>query len=294
MAGKSSISRKVFMVINIFFFICIGLLCLLPFVNIFAISLSSSSAAARGSVGLLPLEFSVKSYEYVIQKPDFITALLVSVKRVALGLGIGLFLTIMTAYPLSKEKSNFRFRTFYVWYFVFTILFGGGLIPFYMIVRNLGMINTIWALVIPSSLNVFNAVILLNYFRGLPRELEESAFIDGAGHWTLLWKVYVPLSVPVLATLTLFTVVGHWNSWFDGMIFMTKPSNFPLQTYMQSIIIQPNSKILTKEAALRFRVINERTVKSAQIFIGALPVLMLYPFLQRYFITGLVLGSVKE
>jgi len=294
MAGKSSISRKVFMVINIFFFICIGLLCLLPFVNIFAISLSSSSAAARGSVGLLPLEFSVKSYEYVIQKPDFITALLVSVKRVALGLGIGLFLTIMTAYPLSKEKSNFRFRTVYVWYFVFTILFGGGLIPFYMIVRNLGMINTIWALVIPSSLNVFNAVILLNYFRGLPRELEESAFIDGAGHWTLLWKVYVPLSVPVLATLTLFTVVGHWNSWFDGMIFMTKPSNFPLQTYMQSIIIQPNSKILTKEAALRFRVINERTVKSAQIFIGALPVLMLYPFLQRYFITGLVLGSVKE
>jgi len=294
MVIKSSPSRKVFVFINAAFFVIICLVSLLPFIHVLALSFSSKAAAAKGVVLLWPVEFTHTSYGFVLQKPEFLSAIWISFKRVFLGLIVNMLMTIITAYPLSKSTSSFRFRTVYVWFFVFTMLFGGGLIPFYMIVKSMGLLDSVWALVLPGALPIFNAIILMNYFRGLPKELEESAFIDGAGHWRILWLIFIPISIPVLATLVLFTVVGHWNSWFDGMIFMTKTKNYPLQTYMQTLVIQPNSMILTQAAAKRFRFISERTVKSAQIFIGAIPVLMLYPFLQRYFITGLVLGSVKE
>lgn len=175
-----------------------------------------------------------------------------------------------------------------------TCFLAGGLIPLFMIVTNLKLTNSIWSLILPGAFPVYNVIILLNFFRQLPGEMEESAIIDGAGYWTILWRIFVPTSTPCLSTLALFTVVGHWNSWFDGLIFMNSPKDYPLQTYLQTLIVSGGSGIMTKFRAALLKYVNERTAKSAQIFIGALPVLMIYPFLQRYFMKGIVLGSVKE
>jgi putative aldouronate transport system permease protein len=181
-----------------------------------------------------------------------------------------------------------------VWIFFLTMLFSGGLIPNYMLVKQLGLQDTLWALVLPGSVPVFNVILLLNFFRGIPKELEDAAQIDGAGHWTILWRIFVPISLPVLATITLFSVVGHWNSWFDGLIYMNKLENYPLMSYMQSMIIQGNPmRSMSKEERTYFLSISDRTVKAAQIFIAAIPILLVYPFLQRYFVKGIVLGSVK-
>jgi putative aldouronate transport system permease protein len=169
------------------------------------------------------------------------------------------------------------------------------LIPFYMTVKTLGLINSIWALVLPGAIPVFNVLLLMNFFRQLPQEIEESVFLDGAGHWTNLWRIQVPLSMPAIATLILFTTVGHWNSWFDGLILMNHPKNYPLQSYLQTIVTTIEQRLtnMTAEDVKILSEINDRTTKSAQIFLAALPILSVYPFLQRYFMSGIVLGSVK-
>jgi putative aldouronate transport system permease protein len=136
-------------------------------------------------------------------------------------------------------------------------------------------------------------ILLLNFYRGLPKELEESAFMDGAGHWTTLWRIYVPLSTPALATIGLFTIVGHWNSWFDGLILMNSPDHYPLQSYLRTIIVGQDLTMLTSTDLTLLNELSERTVKTSQIFLGALPIIMVYPFLQRFFIKGIVMGSVK-
>ncbi|RAP73553.1 carbohydrate ABC transporter permease [Paenibacillus montanisoli] len=287
-------SRKVFQTANYTFLIGISLLCILPFIHVLAISLSSKTAAAAGSVLFWPVGFTFKSYDYVLSKPAFVDALLITLKRVGLGTLINMFLTILIAYPLAKEVRDFKYRTAYAWYFVLTILFSGGLIPTYMIVNKTYLMDTIWALIIPGAVPVFNVILLLNFFRGLPRELEEASFVDGAGHWTVLWRILVPLSAPALATIVLFTIVGHWNSWFDGLIFMNRPENYPLQSYLQTVIIQQDLLRVASQSLDSLAEVSERTSKAAQIFMGALPILLVYPFLQKYFIKGIVLGSVKE
>ncbi len=197
------------------------------------------------------------------------------------------------SYSLSKTIYKFPGRQIYIWVFVFTMLFSGGLIPSYVLISKLHMIDTIWALVLPSAVSVWNMILMLNFFRTIPQELEEAAYIDGAGHLRVLWSVYLPVSMPSIATLSLFTMVFHWNSWFDGMIYMTKPEGYPLATYLHSMIVSDNlSRVgVTLEGIVNF---SNRTVKSAQIFIGALPILVVYPFLQKYFVKGIVLGSVKS
>lgn len=275
------------------FLIGLSLLCILPMIHVLAVSLSGSAPATAGEVTFWPIDFNWQSYQYVFGKVQFLKAMVVSVERLGLGVSISMLLTLLAAYPLSKEQAQFRFRTVYAWIFVFTILFYGGLIPWYMTIRNVGLIDTVWALVIPGAVPVFNIIILLNFFRGLPRELEEAAFVDGARHWTILFKLFVPMSMPAIATLTLFTIVGHWNAWFDGLILMNSPANYPLSSYLQTAVIGRELNQLTPQDAVLLSQISDRTTKSAQIFAGALPVLLVYPFLQRYFVKGIVLGSVK-
>ncbi|QYR21035.1 carbohydrate ABC transporter permease [Paenibacillus sp. sptzw28] len=294
MLQNNTTGYRIFSVINQVLMIGLSLLCVLPVLHTLAISFSSSSAAAAGYVTLWPVEFTWKSYEFVIAKPEFLRAMCVTVLRVLLGVAINMLLTIIIAYPLSKEARVFRWRTVYVWFFVFTILFHGGLIPTYIVVKNLGLIDTIWALVLPGAVPVFNVILLLNFFRTLPKELEEAAAIDGAGHGTILWRLYVPLSLPALATVTLFTIVGHWNSWFDGLIYMNRPEHYPLQSYLQTVVIQNDLALLSSTDLELLQTISDRTTKAAQIFLAALPVLLVYPFLQRYFVKGIVVGSVKE
>ncbi|WP_409343333.1 carbohydrate ABC transporter permease [Paenibacillus sp. MBLB4367] len=293
MVEKPTVSRKAFVALNYTALAVLSLLCLLPLVHMLAISLSSSTAAGAGAVKLWPVEFNTKAYQYVLQKDQFLDSLLISVKRVLLGTSLNLLLIVLCAYPLSKEIKAFKLRTVYVWLFFITILFGGGLIPTYMVIQSTGLLNSIWALIIPNAVPVFSVVLMLNFFRGLPRELEESAFIDGAGHFTILWKIFVPLSLPALATLTLFSIVGHWNAWFDGIIYMNTPVKYPLQSYLQTAVIQEDLAAMSVNDQKLIKELSNKTFRAAQLFLGALPVLLVYPFLQRFFISGIVMGSVK-
>jgi putative aldouronate transport system permease protein len=293
MVEHPSGSRRLFIAFNYTFLLGLAVLCILPLINLLAISLSSSSAAAAGLVKLWPVDFTWRAYEFIVQKPEFIRSLGVTLQRVALGVSLNMLLVILVAYPLSKDSSVLKGRTIYAWIFVFTMLFSGGLIPLYMTIKALGLIDSIWALVLPHALPVFNILILLNFFRGLPKELEEASHIDGAGHWTVLWRIYVPLSTPSLATITLFSIVGQWNAWFDGIIFMNSPENYPLQSYLYTVISAVDTLLAGSVDLELLAEVSDRTAKSAQIFLGALPILLVYPFIQRFFMKGIVLGSVK-
>ncbi len=290
---RLSLSRKIFLAADYLFLSFSALLCLLPLINVLAVSLSSSNAAAAGYVKLWPVEFTWSSYQYALTKPQFSQAFLISAKRVALGYVITMAVIILTAYPLSKEKNVFHARGKYAWIFIFTMMFSGGLIPTYMTIRYLGMLDTIWALVLPGAVPIFNVVLMMNFFRTIPHEIEEAAFIDGAGHFKTLLTIYLPLSLPSLATVSLFVIVNHWNSWFDGIIYMNHTYNYPLQSYLRTIIINPDLQSMTSSEQLVMREISERTFKAAQIFLGAVPILCVYPFLQKYFMSGLTMGSVK-
>lgn len=305
MREYTSPSRRVFLVFLALFLAVLCLACLVPFAHVLALSFSHKIPAMQGRVIVWPLDFdestrriaagfNLQSYRFVFERPEFVRSFLISVERVVLAGVLTMFVTILTAYPLSQRNADFRGRTIYVWFLAVTMLVSGGLIPWYMVIRRVGMLDSIWALVVPGMAPAYSIVLLLNFYRGLPRSLAESAFLDGAGHWRILWRLYVPLSLPAIATLTLFTVVGNWNSWFDGLILMTRPRNYPLQSYLQSLIASTSLQVITRARSELLKQISDRTVKSAQIFIGAVPMLVLYPFLQRYFIMGIVLGSVKE
>jgi len=291
---QKTASYRLFSILNYSFLFILAATCVLPMLHILALSLSSASAVTAGKVTLWPLDFTTAAYENVFGKKEYLVSFWISIKRVVLGTSINMVLSILIAYPLSKDSGQFFGRTVYAWFFVFTILFSGGLIPWYMVIRDTGLINSIWALIIPTAVPVFNVIILLNFFRGLPKELEESAKMDGAGPFIVLWRFFVPLSLPALATITLFAVVGHWNSWFDGLILMNRTENYPLQSFLQTIIIKMDPTYLTAKEAELQALMNNRTSRAAQVFVAALPVLLVYPFLQRFFIKGIVLGSVKE
>jgi len=292
--NRTSMSGKLFNAGNGLFLTALAIVCVLPLVNILALSLSSSTSASAGLVKLWPVEFTLKSYQFILQEHKFLQAFGKSVQRLAAGTAFNLFMTVLVAYALSKEKAMFKGRTFYAWFFVLTMLIQGGLIPWYLIIKSMGLLNSIWALILPGAVPVFNVVVLLNFFRGLPKAMEEAAFIDGAGHWTILWRIYVPLSGPALATITLFTMVYHWNAWFDGLILMNSPDRYPLQSYLQTVVIHQDLNLIASTDLDALSEVSDRTLKAAQIFLAGLPILAGYPFLQRYFIKGVVLGSVKE
>lgn len=288
-------SNKTFRFINGAVLIVLALSCLLPFAHIIAISFSGHAAVAAGSVGVWPVNFTTASYSFLIQKRQFWTSFGVSVLRVIVGTIVNMFFIVTIAYPLSKEQGQFRFRTVYVWYFFFTALFSGGLIPQYMLIHNLELFDTIWALVLPTAVNVFNVVLMLNFFRQIPRELEEAALVDGAGYFRTLIQIYLPCSRPALATLTLFCVVGHWNAWFDGLLYCNRVENYPLQSYLQTVIVgldftQGNAFMGNYEV---LKEMSDRALRSAQIVIATIPILLVYPFLQKHFVSGIVVGSVK-
>lgn len=291
---KESWSRRTFNVFNVTVLTLITLLGIFPFIHLLAISLSSNTAAMSGQVTLWPVDLSFDAYRYLGQNVEFFRSLWVAIQRVVLGTAINMVLVVITAYPLSKENNQFRLRSVYVWYFVITMLFGGGLIPTYIVVKETGLMDTIWALVLPGALNVWHAVMLLNFFRSVPKDMQEAAIIDGAGHWTLIWKVYLPVSLPAIATILLFTIVGHWNAWFDGILYMNSPEKYPLQSYLSTLITSINVQAISTDSLAMLQNLGEKTLQSAQIFMGALPIMLVYPFLQKFFIKGIVIGSVKE
>ena len=273
--------------------ILMTLCCLLPLLNTLAISFSNNSAVNANQVGILPVGFTLSSYKKLLEDNQFWHSAWISVLRVVLGTGLNMLMTILLAYPLSKSKNRFASRDIYMKLVIFAMLFNGGLIPGYIIVSKLHLLNTIWALVLPGAVPVFNVILLMNFMKGLPEALEEAAVIDGASEWTILTRVVLPISKPGLATVALFCIVNHWNDYFQGLIYMRTPSKYPLQTYIQQLTIDV-SQIADPQQLIYFMTISTRTLNAAKIVVATVPLLVIYPFLQRYFVTGIVIGAVKE
>lgn len=273
--------------------ILMTLCCLLPLLNTLAISFSNNSAVNANQVGILPVGFTLSSYKKLLEDNQFWRSAWISVLRVVLGTGLNMLMMILLAYPLSRSKNRFASRDIYMKLIIFAMLFNGGLIPGYIIVSKLHLLNTIWALVLPGAVPVFNVILLMNFMKGLPEALEEAAVIDGASEWTILTRVVLPISKPGLATMALFCIVNHWNDYFQGLIYMRTPSKYPLQTYIQQLTIDV-SQITDTQQLIYFTTISTRTLNAAKIVVATVPLLVIYPFLQRYFVTGIVIGAVKE
>ena len=290
---QESTGRKVFRVVNVIVLILLALICLLPFVNVIAISFSDSFYVDSNQVYFWPKGWTTSAYTYILTRASFWSSFRTSILRVLLGGSLNLFYIILTAYPLSKSNGKLHFRNVYTWYFFITMLVSGGMIPNYLLIAKLGLRDSIWSLVLPGALPVFNLVLMLNFFRQVPTALEEAALIDGAGHLRTLVQIYLPVSLPAIATITLFCIVSHWNAWFDGMIYITSPSKVPMQTYLRSVLIDMNMADMSADDYELYATLANRTVKCSQIIVATIPILCVYPFLQRYFVSGIVLGSVK-
>lgn len=287
---RATFSEKCFSVFNYCFFILLGIITLLPFVNLIAKSLSSEAAVISGKVGLLPVGFQLDTYRYVLQNAMFLNALKTSVLVTVIGTLLSLALTTVTAYPLSKVR--LRGRKWLLLMFVFTMLFSGGLIPTYLLMHNLHLVNTLPVLFLPGMVNVFNMLIIKNYFEGLPDALEESAKLDGAGHIRIMFYVMLPLSLPVLATIALFFAVQYWNDYFAAMIYITDPELKPLQLFLKELYVSSGGEFLKNnvDAALNT---TPQSIQASSIMLATIPILVVYPFLQKYFVKGVLVGSVK-
>jgi len=273
----------------------LGLVCLLPLLNIVAISFSSSAAVEGNMVGLIPVGFSTAAYEKILEDSQFWHSFLISVERVVLTLIINFVLIVLMAYPLSKTNAQFRGRNIYANLMIFAMLFNGGMIPTFLLVKSYGLLNTVWALVLPGAVPIFNVILVMNFFAAVPKELEEAAFIDGANPLQVLTKIFIPISKPVLATVSLFSIVGSWNDFYSGLIYMSKAAYYPLMTYIQSL--QINVEDLIKQGNLSAVVdsasLGNTNLNAAKIVVAVIPLLLIYPLLQRYFVSGIVVGSVK-
>ena len=267
--------------------------CLLTLWNMIAISFSGSDAVAANEVGLIPKDVNFTAYSKLLNDSQFWKSFLISVERVVLGLAINMFFTVTMAYPLSKSKRRFPAREIYIKFVIFAMLFSGGIIPLFMVVSNLHLTNTIWSLVLPGAVPVFNVILLINFFRGVPEALDDAARIDGASPLQILTKIYLPVSLPALATVALFSIVNHWNDYFSGLIYMSKAAMYPLQTYIQQLTVDI-TQVTDAEQLKQMASMNNRTFNAAKIVVSTVPLLVIYPFLQKYFVSGMVIGAVKE
>ncbi|GAA0137414.1 carbohydrate ABC transporter permease [Paenibacillus sp. YSY-4.3] len=293
MVEDRSIPSKVLNGLNVFLLIMITLLCVYPVWYTFVISLSDKAAAAAGEVFLWPKGFTLSSYEMIVSDQQFFKSFLISAQRVLFGTLITLFVIVLMAYPLSKTSKQFKSRNIVMWMLIFVMLFNGGLVPWYMTMKSLGMVNNIWGLVLGGGLPVFNVILVMNFYRNLPKEMEESALVDGAGPWRTLFNIFLPLSMPVIATILVFTIVYHWNEFFQALVLMTKNENYPLQSYIRQVTVVVDPSKIDAESAKRLASSSNQTLNAAKIFISMLPLLVIYPFFQRYFVKGITLGSVK-
>ena len=267
--------------------------CLFPLLNMVAISFSDKAAASANMVGLVPVDFTTSAYKTLLGESQFWVSFWISIKRVFLGTIINMILTILLAYPLSKSKREFKGHDVYMYIVIFAMLFSGGMIPIYLTIKSYGLLNSIWALILPGAVPVFNVILLMNFFKGVPKSLEEAAAIDGASKLTILLKIYLPISMPALATIILFCIVNHWNDFFSGLVYLNKTSMYPLQTYIQQLSVDM-SQITDPEQLKRFAQVSNKTLDAAKIVVSTIPLLIIYPFLQKYFVSGIVIGAVKE
>ncbi len=290
---KRTRGEKCFDAANLFVLAVVGFLCLYPFLYTLSISLSTATEASRAGFHIYPKEMSLVSYRMVLSNPHIVTGYVNTLMRTILGTVLTLMMTCVAAYPLSRREMPHRSLITFI--IVFTMLFNGGLVPSYLLIKRLGLINTVWALILPLLITAFNVIIVKNFFQSLPESIIESARIDGAGEWTILFRLYIPLSKPVLATVALWTAVGHWNAWLDALLYITDDKRQVLQTFLQRIVIESSTQMMelgiTDTSVVQF---TGETIKAATIIVTILPIICVYPFVQKYFVKGIMLGGVKE
>ena len=292
---KGSPGSKTFDVLNYIGMVCLIIIMLYPLLHVFALSLSTADNIRAGLVTWYPRGFNLKGYEIIVQRPIFWTAYRNTIIYASLGTFITLLMTSLMAYPLSIR--DYQFRNPLTILLTITIFFSGGMIPTFLLIRSLGMINTLAVMVIPGCVAAWNVFMYRSFFRTIPQELRESAIVDGANDLVVLLRIILPLSKPLLATFALFSIVGHWNSWFSALIYLQDENRYPLQMILRRLVVQEevggqfSSDNIT--AWIRMRVIDPRNVQTAAIMVAMLPILFVYPFIQRYFVKGVMIGAIK-
>lgn len=262
---------------------------ILPFIHLAAKSLSSEAYVLAKEVFFWPKGFTLLSYQYVLENRQFFYSFTNSVFLAVVGTALSMAITILAAYPLSRKQVPYM-RVFMLT-IVITMFFSGGLIPTYLVVKGTGLINSIWSLIIPVVLSPFNLILIRNFFTGVPEALEESARMDGAGNFRILLSIFLPLSVPALATISMFYAVGYWNSFFNALMYITERRWMPLQMFLLQLISEEGVNDLAMTDV--FREITAETIRAATILCAVIPILCVYPFIQRYFVQGIMLGAVK-
>lgn len=290
--NRESVAYKIFKIFNYIILWSLAAICVLPMINILALSLSTRYYADAGAVWLIPKGFTFEAYRYVFKNNMFFITLKNSVLRVIGGVLLSLVVNVLLAYPMSKNRHEFKGRPFFLAVIVVTMFFAGGLIPTFLLMKNLRLYNTLWVYILPSAVNTYWALLMMNFFRSMPKEMEEAAKVDGCSYFGVLVRIVIPLSKPVLATVILYAFVGHWNSWFDGKLYSATSMNYPLQTLLYDMLQTLVTSSMSQAEALEK--LGGTAVSSAQIFITMLPIMIAYPFLQKYFVDGIMLGSVKE
>ena len=285
---------RTFDVVVIIMFAALALLTLYPFYNVIILSFSNTESVAKHIPYLLPFALDLTGYKTIIQDSDFINSLLVSLFVTIVGTAVNMVLSVIAAYVLSRKYLDGRNMIMSV--IVFTMLFGGGLVPTYMVIKDMGLINKVWAMILPTAINTYYLIIMKNYFLGLPDGLFEAAKLDGAGEWTMLWKVAFPLSKPIMATFTLFYAVDRWNEWYNALLYINKKALSPLQIYLRDILTSLNSQLSTQAQQMMgsTQKVSTSAVQMATIVITALPIMLVYPYLQKYFVNGGMVGGIKE
>ncbi|WP_150275475.1 carbohydrate ABC transporter permease [Paenibacillus tepidiphilus] len=273
------------------FLLLLGLMMLLPLANVFSKAVSAEWAITSGKVGIFPVDFQLDTMTEVISSSTFIRAFAVSVGVTLVGTLISILMTALTAYPLSK--GNLPGMPFIMVLFIFTMLFSGGLIPNYLLMRQLHLIDNLWVLILPGMISVFNMLVIKSYYESLPEALEESARIDGAKTYTILFRIILPLSMPVIATIALFYAVGYWNDYFGPMIYINDTAKKTLQLYLQDVVMNASSANVLNKSIDDLMNMSPEGVRAATVVASTVPILFVYPFLQKYFIKGVLIGSVK-
>ncbi|REK52211.1 MAG: ABC transporter permease [Thermobacillus sp.] len=282
----------IFDICNYLFLSLFALAAVLPFIYVFAGSFASDAELTKRAFFLIPEKFTAAAYRYIFSTDTIVRSIGVSVYVTTIGTLINLFFTVTMAYALSKRE--LACRNFVLNLVVFSMLFGGGMIPTYLVVRELQLLDTYWALMLPGAISAFNLIIVKNFFQELPAELEDAAKIDGCSDLGLLRRIVLPLSMPVLATFTLFYAVGHWNNYYSALLYINEPSKWPLQVILRQIVILSQMAAGDLNAMdPNFEQPPDQSIKMAVIVVGTVPILLVYPFLQKHFAKGVLLGSVK-
>lgn len=261
-----------------------------PFINVAAVSMSEFSDCIANPMMIFPRHLNFAAYGVVLKHPLTLSSYQNTIITTLVGTSISMLLTILTAFPLSRD--NFSAKPFFVYMIIFTMLFNGGLIPNYFLVRSLGMYDKLWALILPSALSAYNIILLISFFKSIPQELVEAAKIDGAKDWQVLARIVLPMSLPILATLSLFYAVGRWNSFFNAIIYIRNRNLWTMQLLLREVVLSQQSVLANAGNADDFAV-PTLNIRYATIIVSILPILALYPFMQRYFVKGVMIGAIK-